>query len=90
MAGLEKKRKRCGVLICGAYGMRNTGDEAVLDAILAEVREIDPDMPITVLSRAAASCISTAAAACCRTSRAPEVCGIICSRSGRPNGAAAR
>ena len=51
MAGLEKKRKRCGVLICGAYGMRNTGDEAVLDAILAEVREIDPDMPITVLSR---------------------------------------
>ena len=44
------KRKR-GVLICGAYGMRNAGDEAVLDAILAEMRRIDPDMPVTVLSR---------------------------------------
>ncbi len=51
MAGLKKKRKRCGVLICGAYGMHNAGDEAVLDAILSEMREIDPDMPITVLSR---------------------------------------
>lgn len=31
--------------------MSNAGDEAILDAVLAEVRSIDPDMPITVLSR---------------------------------------
>ena len=42
---------RAGVLICGAYGMGNAGDEAILDAIVAEMREIDPLMPISVLSR---------------------------------------
>ena len=42
---------RAGVLICGAYGMHNLGDDAVLDALLAELRSIDPEMPITVLSR---------------------------------------
>lgn len=46
-----KVNKRAGVLICGAYGMSNAGDEAILQAILAEMRSIDPDMPITVLSR---------------------------------------
>ena len=40
-----------GVLICGAYGMANAGDEAILDAILAEMRSIDPDMPLTVMTR---------------------------------------
>ena len=48
------KAGRSGVLICGAYGMKNAGDEAVLDAILAEMRSIDPDMPLTVMSRAPA------------------------------------
>ena len=50
----QQKRKlnqRSGVLICGAYGMSNAGDEAILEAILTEMRSIDPDMPITVLSR---------------------------------------
>ncbi|MBR1497115.1 MAG: polysaccharide pyruvyl transferase CsaB [Oscillospiraceae bacterium] len=47
----EQRAGRAGVLICGAYGMRNAGDEAVLDAILAAMREIDPAMPVTVLSR---------------------------------------
>ena len=42
---------RAGVLICGAYGMGNAGDEAILDAITAEMRSIGPLMPITVLSR---------------------------------------
>ena len=45
------KKNKAGVLICGAYGMRNAGDEAVLDAIVAELRGIDPDMPVAVLSR---------------------------------------
>ena len=47
----KKVNQRAGVLICGAYGMHNLGDDAVLDALLAELRSIDPDMPITVLSR---------------------------------------
>ena len=42
---------RRGVLICGAYGMHNLGDDAVLSALVAEVRSIDPALPITVLSR---------------------------------------
>ena len=42
---------RCGALICGAYGMHNAGDEAVLDAVVAEMRTADPVMPVTVLSR---------------------------------------
>lgn len=47
----RKVNNRRGVLICGAYGMGNAGDEAILDAIVAEMRSIDPEMPITVLSR---------------------------------------
>lgn len=39
------------MLICGAYGMGNAGDEAILEAIISQMRSIDPDMPITVLSR---------------------------------------
>ncbi len=44
-------RKREGVLICGSYGRENAGDDAILHAIIREMREIDPYMPITVLSR---------------------------------------
>ena len=44
-------RPRQGVLISGAYGMDNTGDDAVLTAILAELRRLDRDMPVTVLAR---------------------------------------
>ncbi len=47
----EANGGRAGVLICGAYGMGNAGDEAILDAITAEMRSIGPLMPITVLSR---------------------------------------
>lgn len=96
---MERNRRdgvRDGVLICGAYGFGNTGDDAILQAIIGEMRRIDPHMPVTVLSRrpqdtrstcgvnachrfhllpsgascAAASCLSAAAAASCRTSRA--------------------
>ena len=42
---------RFGVLICGAYGMRNAGDEAILNAVVSEMRGIDPEMPLTVMSR---------------------------------------
>ncbi len=42
---------RRGVVICGAYGMDNAGDDAVLSAIVASLRRLDRDMPITVLAR---------------------------------------
>ncbi|HCO62911.1 MAG TPA: polysaccharide pyruvyl transferase CsaB [Clostridiales bacterium] len=42
---------RSGVLVCGAYGKDNAGDEAILQAILTEVRTADPDRPIWVMTR---------------------------------------
>lgn len=44
------KRKQYGVLICGAYGKGNAGDDAILKAILAQMQAIDRDMPIYVMS----------------------------------------
>ena len=43
--------KRDGALVCGAYGRGNAGDDAILEAILTELRQIDRDMPIWVMSR---------------------------------------
>jgi polysaccharide pyruvyl transferase CsaB len=53
---LERERIRRqggknGVVICGAYGHGNAGDEAILEAIVGEMRSIDKYMPVTVLSR---------------------------------------
>ena len=45
------KQARDGVVICGAYGRSNAGDDAILHAILQEMRSIDPHMPITVISK---------------------------------------
>ena len=45
------KAERDGVVICGAYGRGNAGDDAILEAILQEMRSIDPDMPVLVLSK---------------------------------------
>ena len=42
---------RDGALVCGAYGRGNAGDDAILEGILRELRAIDPDAPITVMSR---------------------------------------
>ena len=43
--------KRDTVAVCGAYGRGNAGDEAILQSILQEVRELDPDVPVCVVSR---------------------------------------
>ena len=45
------RRSRDGVVICGAYGRGNAGDDAILEAILQEMRTIDRDMPVVVLSK---------------------------------------
>ena len=48
---LKKAGARHGVVIIGAYGMGNSGDDAILEAIVGELRRIDPFLPITALSR---------------------------------------
>ncbi len=45
------KGRRDGVLICGAYGKGNAGDDSILDAIIGQMRHIDPDLPLYVLTR---------------------------------------
>ena len=39
------------MVICGAYGRGNAGDDAILLAILTELRSIDPDLSFQVFSR---------------------------------------
>ena len=53
MAKADTENRR-GVLISGAYGLGNPGDEAILEAILARIREADNSIPVTVLSRSPA------------------------------------
>ena len=47
----RSSRRRDGAILCGAYGQNNAGDEAVLKALLAELRSIDPDLPLWVMTR---------------------------------------
>ena len=48
---LSRKHGRYGAVICGAYGRGNAGDEAILQAIVSQLRQIDRQMPLTVMSR---------------------------------------
>ena len=56
--GAKLNTERNGVVICGAYGHGNAGDDAILEAIVRELRGIDPGMRITVLSRSPAETAS--------------------------------
>lgn len=53
-----------GVLICGAYGAGNIGDEAILKAIIGTLRGIDPAVSICVVTPLAQE--DTAALRCFR------------------------
>lgn len=44
-------RNRDGIIICGAYGKGNSGDDAILNAMVSSLREKDPDIPIYATSR---------------------------------------
>lgn len=43
--------RRDGVVVCGAYGYGNAGDDAILKSILHSVRKLDEYVPITVLAK---------------------------------------
>jgi len=47
----KKERKRDGVVVCGAYGRGNAGDEAILQAVVTEIRALDPDLPLWIMTR---------------------------------------
>lgn len=47
----KKEGRRTSVVLCGAYGRGNAGDEAILKAILAELRSLDRNLPICVMTR---------------------------------------
>ena len=51
IAARQARGKRNGVVICGAYGRGNSGDEAILDAIITTMRQLDPLSPLTVMTR---------------------------------------
>lgn len=43
--------KRDGILICGAYGHGNAGDNAILQSILTSIKAVDREMPVTILAK---------------------------------------
>ncbi|MBQ1711893.1 MAG: polysaccharide pyruvyl transferase family protein, partial [Firmicutes bacterium] len=47
----RQAKEKKGVLICGAYGLGNSGDEAILEAVLSQIRDADSTVPVTVISR---------------------------------------
>lgn len=42
---------RDGAVICGAYGKGNAGDDAILVSMIRQLRQQDPELPITVMTR---------------------------------------
>ena len=44
-------RPRDGVLICGAFGKGNSGDDAILQTMVRELRRLAPDLPLYATSR---------------------------------------
>lgn len=44
------KNARNRVLVCGAYGFGNLGDESILEAVVNDVRSVDPQSDISVVT----------------------------------------
>ena len=59
------QRPRDGILICGAYGKGNSGDDAILNAMVQALRARDPDIPLYATTRDPA-----------RTALEAGVCGV--------------
>lgn len=47
----RRERPRDGVLICGAYGNGNAGDDTILQSIVQQLRLRDPLIPVCVMSK---------------------------------------
>ena len=47
----RSKNERESIIICGAYGRGNAGDDAILEAIVQEMRALAPERTICVMSR---------------------------------------
>lgn len=47
----QSRPGRDGVVICGAYGYGNAGDDAILKSIIHSVRRSDEYLPVTVLAK---------------------------------------
>ena len=47
----RENQGRYGAVICGAYGKGNAGDDAILVCMIRQLRQQDPDLPITVMTR---------------------------------------
>lgn len=47
----RRQQERYGVVICGAYGRDNVGDEAILSTMIGQLRQKDPYLPVCVMSR---------------------------------------
>ncbi len=48
---MRAEQGRYGAIICGAYGRGNAGDDSILMTMIRQLRQEDPELPITVLSR---------------------------------------
>ena len=47
----RENKGRYGAVVCGAYGKGNAGDDAILVCMIRQLRQQDPDLPITVMTR---------------------------------------
>lgn len=47
----RQQRGRYGIMICGAYGKGNAGDDSILVSMIRQLRAQDPEVPICVMTR---------------------------------------